>query len=107
MREGYVRRILCEQTEHPSQRLRVLRRQRRLDLRCERRRAEAEEAVALGGQPLAQPGGRLLGAPVLGEPPRELLRGLLRLELRELGRLVREQRARLQLEKRRDEDEEL
>src|SRR5262249_42452999 len=36
-----------------------------------------------------------------------LLRRLLGLELRELGGLVREERAGLQLEKRRDEDEEL
>ena len=50
---------------------------------------------------------RLLHAPVLGEPPRELLRGLLGLEVGELGRLVREERARLQLEQGGDEHEEL
>ena len=50
---------------------------------------------------------RLLRAPVLGEPPRELLGGLLGLELGELGVLLREHRARLQLEQRGDQDEEL
>ena len=45
--------------------------------------------------------------PVLREPPRELLGRLLGLELGELGLLVGEQRARLQLEQRGDEDEEL
>ena len=58
-------------------------------------------------EPLEQPGGGLLHAPVLGEPARELLRGLLGLELVELGGLVGEERARLELEQRRDEDEEL
>ena len=56
---------------------------------------------------LAQPGGGLLHAPVLGEPARELLRCGLRLELGELGGFLREEAARLQLEQRRDEDEEL
>ena len=51
--------------------------------------------------------GRLLHAPVLGEAPRQLLGRLLRLELGELGLLVREERARLQLEQRGDQDEEL
>ena len=55
----------------------------------------------------AQPRRGLLHAPVLGEPPRELLGRLLGLELGELGLLVREERARLQLEQRRDEHEEL
>ena len=58
-------------------------------------------------EPLAQELRRLLRAPVLGEPARELLRGLLRLELRELGVLLREHRARLQLEQRADQDQEL
>ena len=73
----------------------------------ERRRTEAEVAVALGGEPLAQPAGGLLHAPVLGEPPRELLGRLLRLEIGELGLLLGEQVACLQLEQRGDEDEEL
>ena len=76
-------------------------------MRRERRRAEAEVAVALRREPLAQPRRRLLRAPVLGEPPRELLGGLLGLELGELGVLVGEEPARLQLEQRRDQDEEL
>ena len=68
---------------------------------------DPEEAVALAREPLAEPRGRLLHPPVLGEPPRELLGGRLRLELGELGRLLREQAARLQLQQRRDEHEEL
>ena len=55
----------------------------------------------------ASQAGRLLHPAVLGEPARELFGGLLRLELGELGLLVREERARLQLEQRRDQDEEL
>ena len=58
-------------------------------------------------EPLAQELRRLLRAPVLGEPPRELLGRLLGLELGELGVLLGEHRARLQLEQRRDQDEEL
>ena len=73
----------------------------------ERRRTEPEPAVLLRAEPLSEPGCRLLHPPVLGEPPRELLGGLLGLELAELGRLVREERARLQLEQRGDEHEEL
>ena len=51
--------------------------------------------------------GALLRAAVLGEPARQLLGRLLGLELGELGLLVGEERARLQLEQRRDQDEEL
>ena len=80
---------------------------RRSALRGERRRAEAEEALALAREPLAQPGRGLLHAPVLGEPPGELLGRLLRLELVELGALLGEQVPRLDLEQRRDEHEEL
>src|SRR5207245_3226608 len=96
-----------QEPERRSQLLRVLRRELRLDARCKRGRPDAEVAVALGLEPLAQPRRRLLHPPVLGQPPSELLRRRLRLELRELGRLLREQPARLQLEQRRDEDEEL
>jgi len=49
----------------------------------------------------------LLHAPVLGQAPRELLGGLLGLELGQLRVLLGEERAGLQLEQRRDEDEEL
>ena len=56
---------------------------------------------------LREPAGRLLHAPVLGEAPRQLLGGLLRLELGELGGLLGEEAARLQLEERGDQDEEL
>ena len=66
-----------------------------------------KNAVALRLEPLAEPAGRVLHPPVLGEPPRELLGRGLRLELGELGRLLREEAARLQLEQRGDEDEEL
>src|SRR2546421_359264 len=107
VRERDLRRLLREHAQRPRERLGILRRELRGDLRRERRRAEAEVAVALGREPFAQPGRGLLRAPVLREPPRELLGGLLRLELGELGRLVREERPRLQLEERRDEHEEL
>ena len=49
----------------------------------------------------------MLHPAVLGEAPRELLGGLLRLELGELGLLFGEQVPGLQLEQRRDQDEEL
>ena len=75
--------------------------------RRERRRAEAEEALALVREPLAQPAGRLLHPAVLGEPPGELLGGLLRLEVGELGLLLGEEVPRLDLEQRGDEHEEL
>src|SRR6185437_4612764 len=107
VRERDVGRILREQANRTGERLGILRRELRGDLRRERRRAEAEEAVALAGKALAEPAGRLLRAPVLGEPPGELLRGLLGIELGELGFLLGEERTRLQLEQRRDEDEEL
>ena len=107
MRERDLRRLDREQAHHLREPLRLLRRERRLDLRRERRRPEPEEAVALGLEPLAQPAGGLLHPPVLGEPPRELLGRRLRLELGELGRLLGEEAARLQLEQRRDQDEEL
>ena len=77
-----------------------------LGLRRERSRADPEEPVAIVVESPRQPGGRLLHAAVLGEPARQLLGGLLRLELGELGVLVGEERARLELEQRGDEDEE-
>src|SRR5205085_4681357 len=85
----------------------ILRRQPPLRPRRERRRPDAEEPLALRLEPLGEEARRVLRAPVLGEPARELLRGLFRLELRELRRLVGEERPRLQLEERGDEDEEL
>ena len=85
----------------------ALRREPALGSRRERRRAEAEVEVAPFFEAPAQKLRRLLGAPVLGEAPGELLGGLLGLELGELGLLLREHRARLQLEQRGDEDEEL
>ena len=71
------------------------------------RRPEPEPAIAFDGEPLPEPGGSLLHAPVLRKPPRELSSGLFGLELAELGGLVGEERARLQLEQRGDQDEEL
>ena len=62
---------------------------------------------ALLDEPFAQPAGGLLHPPVLRQPPGELLRRLLGLELGKLGALVREQLPRLDLEQRGDEDEEL
>ncbi len=58
-------------------------------------------------EPRHEPRCRLLHPPVLGEAARELLRGLLGLEVVELGRLVREELPRLQLEERGYEHEEL
>ena len=101
------RRRRREQAQRRGELLRVLRRELPLRTRRERRRADAEVAVALAGQPLGEPDGRLLHPAVLGEPARELLGRLLGLELGELRLLVREERASLQLEQRRDQDEEL
>ena len=56
---------------------------------------------------LGEPGGRLLHSAVFGEAACELLGRLLRPEVGELCRFVREERARLELEQRGDEDEEL
>jgi hypothetical protein len=92
VRERNLRRFLRKRAQRLRERLGILRRERRFDLRRERRRAEAEVAVALGGEPFAQPLRGLLGAPILREPASELLRGLLGLELGELRRLVREER---------------
>ena len=107
MAQGHVRR----RGGQPSQRLGesggILLRESALGRGCERRRADPVPAVALCREPLEQPLGSLFHAPVLGEPARELLGRLLRLQRLELGRLVREQAARLQLQERRDEDEEL
>src|SRR5205823_14725035 len=107
VRERDLRRLDREQPQHRRERLRLLRRQAALRLRCERRRPKAEETVARLSQPLCQPGRRLFHPPVLGEPARELLGRLLRAELGELRLLVREERARLQLEQRGDKHEEL
>ena len=97
-----------ERAKRRRQRRRILRREPAL-------RPAARAAPGRGGRSdraraasrSSEPGRGLLHAAVLGEAPRELLGGLLGLELAELGRLVREERARLQLEQRGDEDEEL
>ncbi len=96
-----------ERTQRRAERFGILRRKATLDAWRQRSRPDAEPAILLGAEALDEPGGSLLHAPVLREPSGELLRGLLWLELTELGGLVGEQRARLELEQRRHEDEEL
>ena len=107
MSERDGRRRDGERAQRRTERSWILRRESPLQTRRERRGANAEEPIPLRSEPLEEPARRLLHAPVLGEAPRELLRGLLGLELAELRRLVREETACLQLEERRDEDEEL
>ena len=107
MREGHLRRRHRQSSQRVREQHGILLGEPPLGSRRERRRAEAEEALALVREPLAQPGRGLLHAPVLGEAPCELLGRLLGLELGELGVLLREELARLDLEQRRDEDEEL
>src|SRR5439155_884053 len=104
-----LRRHDQERLERPGERIdRVGRAQaeRALHAGRKRRGPEPEEPVALTGQALREPLGRALDPPVLLEPARQLLRGLRRLEVLELGP-AREQAARLQLEQRRYEHEEL
>ena len=107
MRERHGRRLGRQHPQCRRQLLRLLRRQPPLHPGRERSRAETEEPVALPLQPFRQPLRRLLRAPVLRQPACQLFGGLLRLELRELRLLVREEATRLQLEQRGDEDEEL
>src|SRR6185312_3123587 len=99
------RRLDSEEAQRAGELVRVLRRELPLRLRRERGRSEAEEEAAALLEPLAEPARRLLGAAVLGEPPRKLLGGLLRLELGQLRVLLGEHRACLQLEERGDEDQ--
>ena len=107
MREGHLRRRLGQPCERRRERDGILRREPALRARGERRGPEAEVAVALLREPFAQPARSLLHPPVLRQPPCELLRGLLGLELGELGALVGEELPRLDLEQRGDEHEEL
>ena len=107
MRGRRLRRRRREHAERGGELLGLLLGELALGPRRERRRAEPEEEVAALVEPVAQQLRRLLRAPVLGEPAGELLGGLLGLELGELGVLLREHRARLQLEQRGDQDEEL
>ena len=74
--------------------------------RRERRGADAEPAVALARQPLLEPERGGADAAVGGEPLGQLVGGLLGLEILEVG-LGAEELAGLQLEQRRDEHEEL
>ena len=106
MRERDLWRLGGERAQHHSECRRILRREPTLTARGERSGAEPEESILFGNQPLAKPFGRSLDPPVLLEPLRELLGGLLRLELVQLAALG-EQAARLQLQERRDENEKL
>src|SRR6185436_9666196 len=93
-------------TQGSRERLRLLRRDLRLGTRDERRRAAPEVTVVLGLEPLEQPP-RLLDPAELLQPTGQLLRRLLRVEVGELDLLLREELARLQLQQRADEHEEL
>jgi len=95
VRERDRRWLGRERAQRRRQRLRLLRGQPPFDPRRKRCGAEPEVAVALLLEPLGEPRCRLLGAPVLGEAPRELLSGLLGLEIRQLRLLVGEEPARL------------
>ena len=107
MRERDARRLDGEPAHRLDETERLLLRRGVARARRERRRPEPEVELALLLEPLPQPHGGELHPPVLGETPRELLGGLLRLQVRELRLLVGEQMSRLQLEQRRDQDEEL
>ena len=107
MRERHRRRLGSKQAHDIRERLRILGGEPPLRDRRERRGAEPEEPIALRCEPLREPAGRLLHAPVLGEPPRKLLGGFLGLEVGELRSLVLEESPRLELEQRGDENEEL
>src|SRR6185312_7008122 len=77
------RRLDREEAQRAGELLRILRRQLPFRLGRERCRPQAEEEAAALLEPLAEPARSFLGAAVLGEPTRELLGGLLRLELGE------------------------
>ena len=98
VREGHLRRRDGQPFERRGELGGILVREPPLGTRRERCRAEAEVPLPLRLEPLAQPHGCLLHAPVLGQTARELLGGLLRLELGELGPLIGEELARLDLE---------
>src|SRR6185436_8866672 len=55
VRKGDLGRFLREPAEHQRERLGILWRELRRDLRRERRRAEPEVAIALRGEPFPQP----------------------------------------------------
>src|SRR5437763_3498272 len=107
VRERDRRRLRGQQAQRLRQPLRLLRSKLPFTPRRQWCGADPEEAIAVGLQPLRQPGGRLLRAPVFGEAPRQFLRRLLGLELGELSLLLWEECARLQLQQRGYEDEEL
>ena len=86
----------------------LLGRERPLRHRRERRRAEAEVAVRLGVELLLEPARGSAEAPILRQPLGELARSVVGIEVLERHLLfLREEPARLQLEERGDEDEEL
>ena len=113
---GRKRRAMCasetsggpaaSSRERGGERLRLLGGELAFRPRRERRRSKSEEPVALGGAPLGRQPAASFMRRYASEAPRELLRGLLGLELREVGVLL-EQPARLQLEQRGNEHEEL
>ena len=106
MRQRDFRRLSREHEQRRRQRRGILLPDPPLAARRERSRPEPEEPIALAGQALRKPFGGSLDPPVLLEPARQLLGCLRRLQIVELG-LAGEQAARLQLEQRRDEHEEL
>ena len=107
MCERDVRRLDGQGPDRLDEAQRLLRGEAPLRVGCERCRADPEVALALAVEPLAQPDRCVLHPPILGEAPRELLGRLLGLELGELGLLLGEEVAGLQLEQRRDQDEKL
>ena len=106
MRERDLRRLRREQPQHSREPFGILRRKPALATRGKRRGAEPEVPVALASKPFREPLRRALDPPVLLEAPRQLFRRLLGLEILDV-RLTREEPTRLQLEQRRDQDQEL
>ncbi len=107
MREGHLRRRHGQPSERRREQRRILVGEATFSAWSERRGPEAEEPLSLECEPFAHPRGGLLHASVLGEAARELLGGLLGLQLGELCALLGEELACLDLEQRRDEHEEL
>src|SRR5438067_2580116 len=107
VRERNRRRLGREPAQRIRERGRILGREPALDLWSEGRRPQPEEPVGLRLEQLGEELCAALRPPVGREPPRQLARRLLWLELGELGVLVRKERTRLQLEQRRHQDEEL
>ena len=105
--ERDLRRLGREQAKRGAELLGILRREPELRLRRQRRRAEPEVPVRLRVEPLREPRGRRLHAPVRLEPLGQLLRRLLGAQVGEVGCSLREELAGLDLEHRAHEHEEL